>query len=294
MKNFFLVLILFFSINVVFSNDIILLIDNGQFEAAERQINSRLNSTPNDLNTLILKGILITKSDSPQNGLNFFLNLETKFKNTPEILNNIGVIYSLLGNTPKAVDYFEKSIKSKQFSNDAFTNLRNSLAKIASETYSKALNIKKEKNKLDKLSFSYMLTSQENKVAIDKNNTIEDLPIEKKLVSKKLARDLINNWISAWTNNDFTSYKSSYIDDFKGRFLSHQDWLDNREPRVKYTKNIIIKINNLQIVEQSDSKFKVRFTQDYSSSAIKSVGTKTLEFTLIDNVFKISSEIFSK
>ena len=139
-----------------------------------------------------------------------------------------------------------------------------------------------------------MLSSQETKVAIDKNNTIEELPIEKKLVSKKLAQDLINNWVSAWTNNDFTSYKNSYIDDFKGRFLSHQDWLDNREPRVKYTKNIIIKINNLQIVEQSDSKFKVRFTQDYSSSAIKSVGTKILEFTLIDNVFKISSEIFSK
>jgi len=294
LKNFFLVLILFFSINVVFSNDIILLIDNGQFEAAEKQIKSKLNSTPNDLNTLILKGILITKSDSPQNGLNFFLNLETKFKNTPEILNNIGVIYSLLGNTPKAVDYFEKSIKSKQFSNDAFTNLRNSLAKIASETYSKALNIKKEKNKLDQLSFSYVLSSQETKVVIDKKNTLEELPIEKKLVSKKLARDLINNWIIAWTNNDFTSYKSSYIDDFKGRFLSHQDWLDNREPRVKYTKNIIIKINNLQIVEQSDSKFKVRFTQDYSSSTIKSVGTKILEFTLIDNVFKISSEIFSK
>lgn len=294
MKNFFLVLILFFSINVVFSNDIILLIDNGQFEAAEKQIKSKLNSTPNDLNTLILKGILITKSDSPQNGLNFFLNLETKFKNTPEILNNIGVIYSLLGNTPKAVDYFEKSIKSKQFSYDAFTNLRNSLAKIASETYSKALNIKKEKNKLDQLSFSYLLSSQETKIAIDKNNTLEELPIEKKLVSKKQAQDLINNWISAWTNNDFTSYKNSYIDDFKGRFLSHQDWLDNREPRVKYTKNIIIKINNLQIVEQSDSKFKVRFTQDYSSSAIKSVGTKILEFTLIDNVFKISSEIFSK
>lgn len=294
MKNFFLVLILFFSINVVFSNDIILLIDNGQFEAAEKQIKSKLNSTPNDLNTLILKGILITKSDSPQNGLNFFLNLETKFKNTPEILNNIGVIYSLLGNTPKAVDYFEKSIKSKQFSNDAFTNLRNSLAKIASETYSKALNIKKEKNKLDQLSFSYLLSSQETKIAIDKNNTLEELPVEKKLVSKKQAQDLINNWISAWTNNDFTSYKNSYIDDFKGRFLSHQDWLDNREPRVKYTKNIIIKINNFQIVEQSDSKFKVRFTQDYSSSAIKSVGTKILEFTLIDNVFKISSEIFSK
>ena len=294
MKNFFLVLILFFSINVVFSNDIILLIDNGQFEEAEKQIKSKLNSTPNDLNTLILKGILITKSDSPQNGLNFFLNLETKFKNTPEILNNIGVIYSLLGNTPKAVDYFEKSIKSKQFSNDAFTNLRNSLAQIASETYSKALNIKKEKNKLDQLSFSYLLSSQETKIAINKNNTLEELPIEKKLVSKKLARDLINNWVSAWSNNDFTSYKSSYIDDFKGRFLSHQDWLDNREPRVKYTKNIIIKINNLQIIEQSDSKFKVRFTQDYSSSAIKSVGTKILEFTLIDNVFKISSEIFSK
>ena len=294
MKNFFLVLILFFSINVVFSNDIILLIDNGQFKAAEKQIKSKLNSTPNDLNTLILKGILITKSDSPQNGLNFFLNLETKFKNTPEILNNIGVIYSLLGNTPKAVDYFEKSIKSKQFSNDAFTNLRNSLAKIASETYSKALNIKKEKNKLDQLSFSYLLSSQETKIAINKNNTLEELPIEKKLVSKKQAQDLINNWISAWTNNDFTSYKNSYKDDFKGRFLTHQDWLDNREPRVKYTKNIIIKINNLQIVEQSDSKFKVKFTQDYSSSAIKSVGTKTLEFTLIDNVFKISSEIFSK
>ena len=218
MKNFFLVLILFFSINVVFSNDIILLIDNGQFEAAEKQIKSKLNLTPNDLNTLILKGILITKSDSPQNGLNFFLDLETKFKNTPEILNNIGVIYSLLGNTPKAIDYFEKSIKSKQFSNDAFTNLRNSLAKIASETYSKALNIKKEKNKLDQLSFSYLLSSQETKIAINKNNTLEELPIEKKLVSKKQAQDLINNWISAWTNNDFTSYKNNYVNDFKVDF----------------------------------------------------------------------------
>ena len=294
MKNFFLVFILFFSINVVFSNDIILLIDNGQFKAAEKQIDSKLNSSPNDLNTLILKGILLTKSDSPQNGLNFFLNLENKFKDTPEILNNIGVIYSLLGNTNKSVDYFEKAIKSKQFSNDAFTNLRNSLAKIASETYSKALNIKKEKSKLDHLSFSYVLSSQETKVAIDKNNIKEEPPIEKKLVSEKLAQDLINNWVSAWTNNDFISYKNSYIDDFKGRFLSHQDWLDNREPRVKYTKSIIIKINNLQIIEQSDKKFKVKFTQDYSSNSIKSVGTKTLEFTLIDNVFKISSEIFSK
>lgn len=294
MKNFFLVLILFFSINVVFSNDIILLIDNGQFKAAEKQITSKLKSAPNDLNTLILKGILLTKSDSAQNGLNFFLNLENKFKDIPEILNNIGVIYSLLGNTNKSVDYFEKAIKSKKFSNDAFTNLRNSLAKIASETYSKALNIKKEKNKLDHLSFSYVLSSQETKVVIDKNNTKEEPPIEKKLVSEKLAQDLINNWVSAWTNNDFISYKNSYIDDFKGRFLSHQDWLDNREPRVKYSKSIIIKIDNLQIIEQSDKKFKVKFTQDYSSNAIKSVGTKTLEFTLIDNVFKISGEIFSK
>ena len=294
MKNFFLVLILFFSINVVFSNDIILLIDNGQFKAAEKQITSKLKSAPNDLNTLILKGILLTKSDSPKNGLTFFLNLETKFKDTPEILNNIGVIYSLLGNTNKSVDYFEQAIKSKQFSNDAFTNLRNSLAKIASETYSKALNIENEKNTLDQLSFSYELSSQETKVAINKNITKEELPIEKKLVSKKLAQDLINNWVGAWTNNDFISYKNSYIVDFKGRFLSHQDWLDNREPRVKYSKNIIIKINNLKIIEQSDNKFKVKFTQDYSSSAIKSVGTKTLEFTLIDNIFKISSEIFSK
>ena len=294
MKNFFLVLILFFSINVVFSNDIILLIDNGQFKAAEKQITSKLKLAPNDLNTLILKGILLTKSDSPKNGLNFFLNLETKFKDTPEILNNIGVIYSLLGNTNKSVDYFEKAIKSKQFSNDAFTNLRSSLAKIASETYSKALNIENEKNTLDQLSFSYELSSQETKLAINKNITKEELPIEKKLVSKKLAQDLINNWVGAWTNNDFISYKNSYIDDFKGRFLSHQDWLDNREPRVKYSKSIIIKINNLKIIEQSDNKFKVKFTQDYSSSAIKSVGTKTLEFTLIDNVFKISGEIFSK
>ena len=129
-EKFFLVLILFFSINVVFSNDIILLIDNGQFKAAEKQITSKLKSAPNDLNTLILKGILLTKSDSPKNGLNFFLNLETKFKDTPEILNNIGVVYSLLGNTNKSVDYFEKAIKSKQFSNDAFTNLRNSLLKL--------------------------------------------------------------------------------------------------------------------------------------------------------------------
>ena len=294
MKNFFLVFILFFSINVVFSNDIILLIDNGQFKAAEKQIDSKLNSSPDDLNTLILKGILITKSESPQNGLDFFLNLETKFENTPEILNNIGVIYSLEGKTTNAIKYFEKAIKSKQFSNDAFTNLRNSLAKIAAETYSKALNIKNEKNTLNQISFSYELSSQETKVAINKNNTIEEIPIEKKLISKKLAQDLINNWVRAWTNNNFIAYKNSYIVDFKGRFLSHQDWLDNREPRVKYPKNIIIKINNLQIIEQSDSKFKVRFTQDYSSNAIKSVGTKTIEFTLIDNVFKISRELFSK
>ena len=117
---------------------------------------------------------------------------------------------------------------------------------------------------------------------------------KQKLVSKKLALDLVNNWVSAWTSNDFISYKNNYINDFKGRFLSHQDWLDNREPRIKYSKNIIIKINNLQITEQDYNKFKVSFTQDYSSNVIKSIGTKTLEFVLIDNVYKISSEIFSK
>ena len=138
-----------------------------------------------------------------------------------------------------------------------------------------------------------MLSSQETKVAIDKNILKKNFLL-KKIGFKKLAQDLINNWVSAWTNNDFISYKNSYIDDFKGRFLSHQDWLDNREPRVKYSKSIIIKINNLQIIEQSDKNSKSNLLKDYSSSAIKSVGTKTLEFTLIDNVFKISSEIFSK
>ena len=220
--------------------------------------------------------------------------MEIKFKSTPEVLNNIGVIYSMVGNTGKAIDYFEKAIKSKQFSNDAFTNLRNSLARIASDTYSKALNIKKEKSSLDQLFFSYELSSQETKLAINENNTIENLPKEKKLISKKIAVDLINKWVSPWTNNDFISYKNSYTNDFKGRFLTHQGWLDNREPRVKYSKNIVIKINNLQITEQSDDKFKVSFIQDYSSNVIKSVGTKTLEFILIDKVYKISNEIFSK
>ena len=156
------------------------------------------------------------------------------------------------------------------------------------------MNIKNEKNTLNKISFSYELSSQEIKLVKNENNTIEKLPKEKELVSKKQAIDLINNWVNAWANNDFISYKNNYTNDFKGRFLSHQDWLNNREPRVKYSKNIIIEINNLQIIERSDNKFKVRFIQNYSSNAIKSVGTKTLEFTLIDNVFKISSEVFSK
>jgi tetratricopeptide (TPR) repeat protein len=294
LKNFFLVFILFFSINVAFSNDIILLIENGQFKVAENQINSKLNSSPNDLNILVLKGILITKSESPQKGLNFFLDLDTQFKNTPEILNNIGVVYSLIGNSTKAIYYFEKAIKSKQFSSDAYTNLRNSLAKIASETYSKALNIKKEKNKLNQLTFSYELSSQETKFAKNENINIKGRPLEEKLISNKQALDLINKWIGSWTDNDFISYKNSYINGFKGRFSSHQGWLDNREPRVKYSKNIIIKISNLQIIEQNNDKFKVSFTQDYSSNVIKSLGKKTLEFTLVDNNYKISNELFSK
>ena len=88
MKNFFLVFILFFSINVVFSNDIILLIDNGQFKEAEKQITSKLKSAPNDLNTLI-KGQFGESSSKDLESVTRLRNIEVQIsKLVDELVNS--------------------------------------------------------------------------------------------------------------------------------------------------------------------------------------------------------------
>jgi len=104
------------------------------------------------------------------------------------------------------------------------------------------------------------------------------------------VRNLLLKWAASWESGDMKTYRDSYASDFKSKEMNLNEWISYKTNVREKSKNINIRIDDLQISVKGNIATAV-FTQSYSSSILKDKGKKTLELRKINDVWKIYKEI---
>jgi ketosteroid isomerase-like protein len=113
---------------------------------------------------------------------------------------------------------------------------------------------------------------------------------ETKYIHEEAVRNLVNKWLTSWKSGDIKTYRSCYASNFHSEEMDLNAWISHKAAVRQNSKNINIRIDNLQISVGVNTAVAV-FTQSYSSSMLKDKGKKTLELKKINDEWKIYREI---
>lgn len=113
----------------------------GQFTQAVRKADQFLASNPRDARMRFLKGLVLSEQGRPVEAVSVFVKLTEDFPELPEPHNNLAVLYSKQGQYEQARRSLEAAIRANPSYTTAYENLGDVYAKLASQAYSKALQI---------------------------------------------------------------------------------------------------------------------------------------------------------
>jgi murein L,D-transpeptidase YafK len=109
-------------------------------------------------------------------------------------------------------------------------------------------------------------------------------------IHEESVRKLVNKWTASWESGDMKTYRDCYTPDFQSNEMNLDAWILYKTNVRRSSENIKIRVDNLQISVDENVAVAV-FTQDYSSSILKSKGKKKLELKKVNNEWKIFREI---
>jgi tetratricopeptide (TPR) repeat protein len=113
---------------------------------------------------------------------------------------------------------------------------------------------------------------------------------ETKSIPEQDVRNVVLKWAASWESGDMKTYGSFYASNFQSKGMTLNKWISYKTNVHQKSKNITIRINDLQISAEGNSATAV-FTQYYSSSILSSKSKKKLELRKINNEWKIYREI---
>lgn len=117
------------------------LIRSGKLPAALAKADSYLAGKPRDPQMRFLKGVIQTESGKATDAVTTFVKLTEDFPELPEPYNNLAVLYAGQSQFDKARAALEMAIRTNPSYATAHENLGDVYAKLASQSYSKALQL---------------------------------------------------------------------------------------------------------------------------------------------------------
>lgn len=121
--------------------DVDRLFSAGQWTQAVQKADEFLASNPRDARMRFLKGLALSEQGRPAEATAVFVKLTEDFPELPEPYNNLAVLYSKQGQYEQARRSLEAAIRTNPSYATAYENLGDVYAKLASQAYSKALQI---------------------------------------------------------------------------------------------------------------------------------------------------------
>jgi len=121
--------------------DVQKLLASGKNVEAMQKADQFLQAKPRDPMMRFLRGISLSQAGRTAEAITAFTKLTEDFPELPEPFNNLAVLYAQQGQYDKARTALEMAIRTNPSYATAYENLGDVYAKLASQAYSKALQI---------------------------------------------------------------------------------------------------------------------------------------------------------
>ncbi|MCJ0762822.1 YybH family protein [Variovorax terrae] len=121
--------------------DVNQLVRSGKLAEAMTKAEQYLAAKPRDPQMRFLKGVIQTESGKPADAIGTFTKLTEDYPELPEPYNNLAVLYASQSQYDKARAALEMAIRTNPSYATAHENLGDVYAKLASQAYSKALQL---------------------------------------------------------------------------------------------------------------------------------------------------------
>lgn len=117
------------------------LLEQGKADLAAKQADSHLQLNPGNVEMRFLRGVIATEQKQNAQAIKIFSALTREYPHMPEPYNNLAVLYAADGQERKAAEALEQAIRTNPSYSTAHENLGDLYARMASEAYSKALQL---------------------------------------------------------------------------------------------------------------------------------------------------------
>jgi len=290
----------------------------GQMNEALTKVDQFLTGKPRDPQMRFLKGVIQTESGKPTDAITTFSKLTEDYPELPEPYNNLAVLYAGQSQFDKARAALEMAIRTNPSYATAHENLGDVYAKLASQAYSKALQLDAGNAAVaPKLSLIRTLFAADAKgvrpaavaavttpaattkpatttspVASTKPTTSTTAPAQPPAANNAQAdvESAVEAWAKAWASKNMQGYLGAYAPNFTppgGQ--SRGEWEADRKARIVPRSRIGVDVSDINVSVNGD-RASARFRQAYSSDNLSVTSRKTLDMVKSGNRWLIVRE----
>ncbi|MGB4118520.1 MAG: tetratricopeptide repeat protein [Polaromonas sp.] len=283
--------------------DVNILVRAGKLGEALAKADQYLASKPRDPQMRFIKGVIQTEAGKPADAIATFTQITQDYPELPEPYNNLAVLYAGQSQFDKARAALEMAIRTNPSYATAHENLGDVYAKLASQAYSKALQLDggntgvQPKLALIRTLFAPDAKGQKPGINPQSSGPVTAAPVAKAPVAapppaapiatpaapvassaaEKEVEAAVRSWASAWAAKDMPGYLGAYGKEFDPPgSVGRKAWEEDRRSRIMGKSSISVKLNDLA-VSVNGSKAVVKFKQAYSADSLNVSSRKTLE-----------------
>ena len=288
----------------------------GQLAEATAKADQFLAAKPKDPQMRFLKGVILTEQSKPQEAITAFTKLIEDYPELPEPYNNLAVLYAGQSQFDKARAALEMAIRTNPSYATAHENLGDVYAKLASQAYSKALQLDGTNTGVQpKLSLIRDLfapgakgqrptsasaaatakpavaTAAPATPVVTPPAATASKPVAAVVASEGSSDDVraaVLAWASAWSKKDMNSYLGAYGKEFAAPG-GRKNWEDERKKRILGKNKISVQVSNLD-VKVNGNTAQAKFKQDYDADSLSVNSRKTLDMVREGNRWVIVRE----
>jgi hypothetical protein len=209
----------------------------------------------------------------------------------PEPRNNLAMIYLAQGDYDRASQLLVEALNTHSSYAIAYDNLSQVYKGIASEAYRRAVSESSEPSRY---------THKIELTAITELETApEQLPASESVTAptlvnfanqKTLLIESVKSWAQAWSDKNFAVYTGFYTPQYRAKFQSHQQWIEQRRNRIMRPGTINVEVSDIQIKWRSENRAIIDFEQAFDSPRYSDRVKKRLGFNLTGSEWKITEE----
>ena len=286
-----------------------------------------LATKPKDPQMRFLKGVVQAEAGRALDAIATFTKLTEEYPELPEPYNNLAVLYAGQGQFEKARATLEAAIRTNPSYSTAHENLGDVYAKLASQAYSKALQLDSTNTSLQpKLALIRELFTSSGKAGpaakapppqaaaptpaappavVAKAPAPTAAPAPAAAPSATPAAPVaapapagaageveaaVQAWAAAWSSKDMGGYLGAYGKEFNppGK-LARKGWEEERRARILGKNRISVKIEQLT-VKMNGSTAVAKFKQNYSADSLVVSSRKTLDLVKVGERWVIVRE----